>query len=302
MVKKPWPLESESLTKVIKKHGPMETYYFDETDPAEELDVNTGDITSEETDEAIKCLRSKKAPGLDGIQAELLKEGGRTMIEVLTKLFNRCWNQEEVPEDWKKGVIVRLPKKGNLSECGNWRGTLLSVPGKTFCLILLRRLQNAINKCLREEQAGSRSGRSCTEQIFTLRNIVEQCMEYHHPLFVNFIDFKKAFDSIHRDSLWKILRIYGIPSRFISIFKILYLNSSCCVRTNNGHTHFFEITTAVRQGCILSPFLFNICLDFVMRRAMRQTETGLSWYNEERLADSDFADDIALLAQDEGKL
>ncbi|PIO73735.1 hypothetical protein TELCIR_04284 [Teladorsagia circumcincta] len=146
----------EHFQNVLNQPSPMETYYFDEMDPAEELDVNTGDITSEETDEAIKCLRSKKAPG-DGIQAELLKEGGRTMIEVLTEFFNRCWNQEEVPEDWKKGVIVRLPKKGNLSECGNWRGiTLLSVPGKTFCLILLRRIRRAIDKCLREEQAGFR--------------------------------------------------------------------------------------------------------------------------------------------------
>ncbi|PIO70049.1 hypothetical protein TELCIR_08113, partial [Teladorsagia circumcincta] len=236
----------EHFHDVLNQAEPKKTYCFNEMDTADEIEVNIGDITIEETDQAIKCLRTKKAPGLDGIHGELLKEGGRSITEALSKLF---WNQGEVPEDWKKGVIVRLPKKGNLSECGNWRGiTLLSVVGKTFCLILLRRLQTAIDGRLREEQAGFR--RSCCEQIFTLRNIFELCVQYRHPLFINFIDFKKAFDSIHRDSLWEILKIYGIPSRFINIFKNLYLNSSCCVRTNDGYTRFFDITTGVRQDDI----------------------------------------------------
>ncbi|PIO69439.1 hypothetical protein TELCIR_08733 [Teladorsagia circumcincta] len=171
------------------------------------------------------------------------------------------------------------------------------VPGETFCLILLRRLRSAIDGRLREEQAGYRSGRSCCEQVFTLRTIIEQCVEYRHPLFIKFIDFKKAFDGIHRDLLVEILKIYGIPSRFTSIFKNMYLNSSCCVRTNDGYTRFFAITTEARQGCNLSPLLFNICLDFVMRKAVGQTRTGISWDVQEHLTDLDFADDIALIEE-----
>ena len=74
-------------------------------------------------------------------------------------------------------------------------------PRKIFCIILLNRIKDAANKALREEQGGFRNGRSCNEQIFTIRNIVEQSIEFQQPVLINFIDFKKAFDSIHRESL-----------------------------------------------------------------------------------------------------
>uniref|UniRef100_A0A7I5E8S3 Reverse transcriptase domain-containing protein n=1 Tax=Haemonchus contortus TaxID=6289 RepID=A0A7I5E8S3_HAECO len=293
----------EYFRDILNQPSPSTTYCFDNTDPVEQLEVNTGYITKEEVSAAIECLKNRKSPGLDEISAELLKAGSTVVVEKLVKLFNRCWSQGEVPEDWRRGVIVKIPKKGNLSDCSNWRGiTLLSVPGKTFCIVLLRRICTAIDGRLREEQAGFRSGRSCSEQIFTLRNIIEQCVEYGQPLVINFVDFKKAFDSIHRESLWAILKTYGVPQSFISIFKNLYLNSSCCVRTDTGYTPFFQIDTGVRQGCILSPILFNVCLDFVMRETMKEVRAGISWHDRSRLTDLDFADDIALIAEDENKL
>ena len=102
---------------------------------------------------------------------------------------------------------------------------------------------------------------------------------------------KKAFNSVHRPSLWKILTYYGIPDRFINIFKELYDNSSCCVKTASGNTEFFEIVSGVRQGCILLPFLFIIVTDFVMRRTMDKSEYGIVWQKQNRLTDLDFADD-----------
>ncbi|XGW22091.1 hypothetical protein V3C99_004784 [Haemonchus contortus] len=107
--------------------------------------------------------------------------------------------------DWRKGVIVKLTEKANLTDCENWRRiTLLSVPGKAFCGILLQRLRNAIDSQLSVDQAGFREERSCCEQIFTPRNIIEQC-EFKYPLFINFVEFRKAFDSVHRESLWEML-------------------------------------------------------------------------------------------------
>ncbi|KAI8515581.1 hypothetical protein Bbelb_063940 [Branchiostoma belcheri] len=197
------------------------------------------------------------------------------------------------------GPLVGKSKKGDLSNCNNWRGiTLLSIPGKVFCAVLLRRLKKAVDCLLREEQAGFRSNRSCTEQIFTLRNIIEQCLEHQTPLALNFfIDFKKAFDSIHRETLWNIALSYGIPARFVRIFKSLYENSRCCVRTEGGTTDFFNIITGVRQGCILSPFLFLITIDFVLRKTTGDGKEGIRWREESRLADLDFADDLALLSE-----
>jgi len=118
-------------------------------------------------------------------------------------------------------VVIKLPKKGSLKDCNNWRGiTLLSTPGKVFSRVLLNRLQDAVDCTLRDEQTGFRKGCSCTEQIFTLRNIIEQSLEHQQDLIINFVDFKKAFDSVYRPSLWKILTYYGIPDRFINIFTV----------------------------------------------------------------------------------
>lgn len=288
----------EHFRETLNQPPPPSTFDFADAPPPTNLDVNMEDINTAEVMAAIRRLKNNKAPGIDQISAEMLKAGGDGAVRRIAKLLNACWNGECVPSDWRKGVIVKLPKKGNLADCNNWRGiTLLSVPGKVFCIIILKRLQRAVDQALREEQAGFRSGRSCSEQIFALRNILEQCAEFQKPLVVNFIDFKKAFDSVHRESLWLIARSFGIPPRFIAIFKNLYRESSCCVQTDTGHTSFFGIETGVRQGCILSPFLFLLAMDFVMRRAMDHPKYGIAWEDTTRLTDLDFADDIVLLAE-----
>ena len=220
------------------------------------------------------------------------------MMEYLRHLLNSCWEEEEVPGEWRQGVIVKLPKKGNLSNCDNWRGiTLLSVPGKVFSAILLNRLKAAIDGKLREEQAGFRSNRSCTEQIFVLRTVIEQCLEFQKSLIINFIDFQKAFDSIHRETLWKIASLYGIPPKFIAMFKNLYQNSKCCIKTKYGNTEFFDIVSGVRQGCLLSPLLFSLAIDYVMRQTVNKHNCGIPWTTTQNLTDLDFADDISLLSE-----
>ena len=172
------------------------------------------DITAEAVTRAINSLTNNKAPGIDEVSAEMLKFGTDSIIRQLVGLFNSIWREHEVLDDWKKGIIVKLHKKGNLSDCNNWREiTLLSTPGKVFTTVLLNRLQNAVDQTLREEQAGFRKGRSCAEQIFALQNIIEQSLEHQKDLVINFFDFKKAFDSVHRPSLWNILKYYGNPAR-----------------------------------------------------------------------------------------
>ena len=114
-----------------------------------------------------------------------------------------------MPKDWSLGTIVRIPKKGNLTDCNNWRGvTLLSIPSKVFCKVIIMRIENVVNTTVRKEQAGFRRGRGTTEHIFTLRSILEQCNEWQRNIYINFVDFEKAFNSVRRGSLWKILRHY----------------------------------------------------------------------------------------------
>ena len=227
----------------------------------------------------------------------MLKADPATSAKCLVGLFNMVWTKEEVPEDWQKGIIIKLPKKGDLSECGNWRGiNLLSVPGKVFCRVLLHRIKASIERILREEQAGFRGGRSCVDQIFVLRTIIEQSLEWNSSLYINFIDFEKAFDSVHHTTLWNILRSYGFPSKVINILSSMYANNRCCVRHGGQHSEWFQVKSGVRQGCVISPLLFNIVIDWVMKRATSDKPRGITWKDFRHLEDEDFADDLALIS------
>ena len=183
---------------------------------------------------AIKSLKTGKAAGIDGIQAELLKVDLTSATNHLFNLFNTIWVQNEIPKEWSKGLIVKLPKSGDLGNCDNWRGiTLLSIPSKVFCRVLLNRIDKALDAILRQEQTGFRKGKGCIDQIFTLKNIIEQSIEWKSPLYINFIDFKKAFDSIHRDTLWKLVRSYGVPEKIVTLLKCFYTQFECTVLLNN---------------------------------------------------------------------
>ena len=97
---------------------------------------------------------------------------------------------------------------------------------------------------------------------------------------MNFIDFKKAFDCIHKESLGKIVANYGIPDKIINIMMNLYRGSSCAVRVDGALSDFFEIHSGVRQGCVLSPLLFDIAMDWVLK-------TATEWADGKRLSDLD---------------
>ena len=217
--------------------------------------------------------------------------------DMLLPLFKRIWEEEEIPTDWKEGHIIKLPKKGDLSNCDNYRGiTLLSIPGKIFNRILLERMKDAVDEILRDNQAGFRSSRSCTDQIATLRIIVEQTMEWNSSLYINFVDYRKAFDSIHRDTLWQLLRHYGIPMKISTLIKKSYEDMTCQVVHQGKVTKKFEVKTGVRQGCLLSPFLFLLAIDWVMKKTTEGRRNGIQWTLWNQLEDLDFADDLALLS------
>ena len=138
----------------------------------------------------------------------------------------------------------------------------------------------------------------CIDQIFTLRQIIEKCVAGNANIIINFIDFQKAFNSVQRTVVWSILAHYGIPEKIIGIIKGMYKESRCTVRVEGRIGEWFQIVTGVRQGCILSPMLFLLTIDWVMRRSTEKGIwglPGLEWKGNERLADLDFADDIALL-------
>ena len=114
---------------------------------------------------------------------------------------------------------------------------------------------------------------------------------------MNFVDFRKAFDSIHRPSMWKLLKLYGLPNKIIALIKTMFEGSESCVRVGQEHTDFFEITTGVRQGDVLSPLLFNIVIDYIIGK-LQQVEGGVRWTASNILKALAYADDICLLGED----
>ena len=173
-------------------------------------------------------MKNDKA-GPDDIPAEALKADLKT-VEIMYSLFENIWEKEEVPTNWKEGYLIKLPKKGDLRNCNNYRGIkLLSVPGKVFNRILLERMKGRVDPILRDQQDGFREDRSCTDQIATLCIIVEQSLEGNSSLYINFVDYETAFDSIDQERLWKLLRQYGVPTKLVTLIKNSYDGMKCRV-------------------------------------------------------------------------
>lgn len=272
--------------------------------PAEvDLQINWDRPRKEEIKKAILLLKNGKAAGPDSIPAEALKADPDAMAETLYPLFGKIWEEEEIPTDWKESYIIKLPKKGDLSKCSNYRGiTLLSVPGKVFNRVILERMKDAVDPHLRDQQAGFRKNRSCADQIATLRVIVEQSLEWNSPLYVNFVDYEKAFDSVDRETLWRLLRHYGVPTKLVSIIKNSYDGMQCRVIHEGQFTRQFQVRSGVRQGCLLSPFLFLLAIDWIMKSSTKQRRNGIQWTLWKQLDDLDFADDLALLSHNQQQM
>ena len=165
---------------------------------------------------------------------------------------------------------------------------------KILTIILLRRLSATRETSCREEQAEFRSGRGCTDQIFVLRQILEIGHCYNRPLILVFLDIRAAFDTVHRESLWQCLKHNGIPERFLDLLRSLYEHTNGRVRVYNEYSASFPITNGVRQGCPMSPFLFNFVVDDVLSRAFASGEAGIDFLPGTRIRDLDYADDIVI--------
>ncbi|BHF85091.1 hypothetical protein SprV_1002824900 [Sparganum proliferum] len=258
--------------------------------------------SEEEIVDAIRKLRNNKAPGEDGIPAEIFRSCVDTLAPWLHEVVERAWRDEVVPDDWGLGILVPILKKGDKTRCENYRGiSLIDVAAKIFAIVLLRRFQAERDSRTRPNQTGFRAGRGCADQIFTLRRILEFRHSYQQPTAVCFVDFAAAFDSVHRESLWRIMALDGVPAKIITMIKAYYRSTTARVLVRNNLPQPFGIRSGVRQGCILSPILFNYAIDWVLGRALRESD-GVEIAPGHRLTDLDYADDIALLASSSGDL
>ena len=274
-----------------------------------------------EVADAVFHLRNGAAPGADGIAAPMLKLSA-TLLTWLHRVITAVWASGHAPVEWKRAQLVALYKgKGDRKVTDNFRGiSLLSIPGKVYALVIMARISCHIDTQLLDCQSAFRKGRGLTDSLFTIRMIIAKCVEFGQPLHMAFVDLRKAYDSVPRDALWRVLRVYGVHKKLVELLEDLHTGTQAAVRLGGKLSEWFDVRSGVRQGCVIAPVLFNIYIDFVVKQALAQMPDGcgveLAYHCDGQLhrvkfgkADSVelvsillYADDMVLLSKDAEEL
>ena len=165
--------------------------------------------------------------------------------------------------------------------------------------ILQAMLQQYVNHELPDVQAGFRKGRGTRDQIANIRWIIKQAKEFQKNIYFCFIDYAKAFDCVDHNKLWKILKEMGIPDHMTCLLRNLYAGQEATVRTGHGTTDCFPVRKGVHQGYILSPCLFNLYAEYIMRIVgLDEAQAGIKIAGR-NINNLRYADNTTLMAESE---
>ena len=199
-------------------------------------------------------------------------------------------------------VFIPIPKKGNAKKYSNYcTVVLISHTSKVKLKILQARLQQYVNCEISDIQAGFRKGRRTRDQIANIHWIIKKAKDFQKNIHFCFIDYAKAFDCVDHNKLWKILKETGIPDYLTCLLRNLYAGQEATVTTGHG-TDWFQIGKGVRQGCILSPCLFNLYAEYSMRNTgLEEAQAGIK-IAERNINHLRYADDTTFMAESEEDL
>jgi len=259
------------------------------------------ELQEKEIWEVIRKMKRNKAAGVDGLPMEVWKYAGKDLWSSLVKLMRWIWREEQIPEDWKKSIIVPIYKRGDPNRTGNYRGiSLMCTAYKVYTELIRRRLEVQIEgrNCLPETQAGFRKGKSTMDNIFILTHLVqkEKSEEKENRLYAFFADLCAAFDNVDREILWRELKERNIEEGLIRKIEKIYECTEVLVKTEEGCTESFRTRKGVRQGCVLSPILFNMYMAGLSEE-LRNRKIGGVEVGNMRIWELAYADDVVLLAR-----
>ena len=212
----------------------------------------------------IKALKIGKAVATDLISNDIIKATADIITPLLVALFNKILEYEISPEDWSLGIIIPLFKSGEASDPNCYRGiTINSCLSKLFMLLMNTRLQKFCDdrKIIHFNQIGFTKDFRPADHVFTMKTLIDKSIHNKKPLHVCFVDFRKAYDSVWRDGLYKKLLSYNVDKRFVRLLRNIYSSSSLAVKTQGGRSRIFESKVGLKQGCNLSPLLFNLFIN-----------------------------------------
>jgi hypothetical protein len=205
------------------------------------------------------------------------------------------WINEIMPEEWHTAIICPIHKKGDKLQCSNYRGrSLLNVCYKILTNILHKRLEPYAQEILGDYQCGFRRERSTTDQLFTLRLVLEKAYEFVIDLHSLFNDFKQAYDTVDRKYIFEVLKEFGIPKKLVNLIKMTLIDSNCRVKIQGQLSTIFKVAVGLRQGDALSAILFNIVLEKAIRNIEINPNGTIFNRTRQYLA---YVDDVVILGR-----
>ena len=297
--------EAEDIKKRWQEYT-EELYKKDLHDPDNHDGVITHlepDILECEVRWALGSITMNKASEGDRIPVELFQTLKDDAVKVLHSICQQIWKPQQWPQDWKRSVFIPIPKKGNARESSNYSTiALISHANKVILKILQARLQRYVNCELPDVSNWFIKGRGTRDQIASICRIIKKAREFQKNIYFYFFDYAKAFDYVDHNKLWKILQEVGIPDHLTCLLRNLYAGQEATVRTGHGPTDWFQIGKGVHHGCILSPCLFNLFVEYLMRNAgLDEAQAGIK-IARRNINNLRYAYDTTLMAESEEEL
>lgn len=285
-----WKRHFQKLLKSeCDTEAPSPLHYASDGNDEEDIPPEKEDI-----EDIIDKLKNNKAPGPDGIYAEFVKVANEDSLATeIHSLISHIWQVERMPKEWSEATVVPLYKnKGDKADCRNYRGiSLLNTSYKILSIAIYNRLLPYVECKLGDYQGGFRPNRSTIDQIFSLRLMCEKMKEFQNTMWLLFIDYRAAYDSVLRDELFRAMKEMNIPSKLIRLV-MCTMNDTCCkVKVNGKLTSPFKVNTGLRQGDSLAPLLFNIILQTIIARASLDEGGNIFYKGIQLLA---YADDVVI--------
>ena len=251
---------------------------------------------------AVAKLRNGKATGKDSIPGEFLKNGGQVLSNALLDLFSTIMLCEKLPEEWYEGIVKPLFKDGNRENLNNYRGiTISSILYKTLVMIIENQTMDYVESknLLKEYQGAFRKDRRCEDHIFSLKGICSIRKSRKCKTYLGFLDISKAFDKVNREMLFTHLWECGVQGKAWNLIRMLYARVDNKVIFGKFESDIYEVTNGLKQGCNLSPCLFNLVVTDL--DSMLEDHEGVN-FGDHTIRGLYYADDIVLLAHNEQSL
>ena len=258
-------------------------------------------FSKKEFKNVIETLKTGKSEGYDSICNEMIISSPDVILELLNNFMNICLEKSMVPDSWIFELISLIHKKGNQTDLGNYRGICVSSALlKILCSLLNNRIQLFCteNGLINKNQIGFQKNCRTTDHIFTLKTLVKKYVTIgEEKLFTCFVDFQKAFDSVWHKGLFHKLYNNGISGKSLSLIFNLYSKTQCAIKGNNGITDFFRYSKGVRQGCPLSPILFNLYVNDLFNIIDQNSTPDVYLKESNKINALMYADDLVLISR-----